>query len=160
MRCNEKSKDEKARSYKQINKLDFNSAVIKNAQHTNSVHNNSAFQAAVHDADLKMLIASGNPQLFYMLSKNLISCSNHNSFFYTWFSRCLCFLWINSSTCEQSTRFFTSSSGLNIDSLFGPVLGTCISPGSNHLVYRIHCPLLVLVTILIFVKVYLTCTRV
>jgi hypothetical protein len=69
VQCNGKSRDEKARSYKQINKLDFNSAVMKNAQHTDSVHNNSAFLTAVRDADLETLIASGNPQLLHALQE-------------------------------------------------------------------------------------------
>jgi hypothetical protein len=54
------------------------------------------------------------------------------------------------STREQFTDSFTPGSGLDTDSLFGPILGTRISPGGNHLVYRIHCPPSPLVTILLF----------
>ena len=42
---------------------------MKNAQHTDSVHNNSAFLTAVRDADLETLIASGNPQLLHALQE-------------------------------------------------------------------------------------------
>ena len=146
MQCNGKSRDEKARSYKQIKKLNFNSAVMKNAI-LFTIILLSWLLFVMQTWRRSLLVETHN---FYMLCKNLISCGNHNSFFYTWFSRCSHFLWINSSTCEWSTKFFTPGSGLNTDSLFGPVLGTRISPGGNHLVYRIHCPPSVLVTILIF----------
>ena len=48
----------------QTNKLDFITAAIKNVQHADST-----FLAAVHDANLETLIASGNPHLLHALQE-------------------------------------------------------------------------------------------
>jgi hypothetical protein len=44
----------------------------------------------------------------------------------------------------------TPGTDLDADTLFGPVLGTHISPGGNHLVYRVNHPSPISVSLLIF----------